>query len=226
MSFTYEEKRSSSPYVDIVWHTEDQTDGVYIASADASWDMIFIQSKDGKRRVLLSGPCSKTTDVPYLAGNKNFGMRFKPGIIFKDLPVTDMVNVTQPLPMPTEDTFLLQGVTWIVPTYETIDQFLAELADHGILSIDPVVRDVLEGRTVNMSVRSIQRHFAETIGLSPRQVKQIECARTAVGLLLQGRPLADVSYELGYADLPHMIRMLKRFTGFTPMGNKRRGEHV
>jgi len=134
--------------------------------------------------------------------------------------------VTQPLPMPTEDTFLLQGVTWIVPTYETIDQFLAELADHGILSIDPVVRDVLEGRAVNMSVRSIQRHFAETIGLSPRQVKQIECARTAVGLLLQGRPLADVSYELGYADLPHMIRMLKRFTGFTPMGNKRRGEHV
>jgi AraC-like DNA-binding protein len=226
MSFTYEEKRSSSPYVDIIWQTEDQTDGIYIASADASWDMIFIQPMQGKRRVLLSGPCSKTTQVPYLAGNKNFGMRFKPGVIFKDLPVTDMVNVTQPLSMPTEDTFLLQGITWTVPTYETVDPFLEELAEHGILSIDPVIRDVLECRAVNMSARSIQRHFAKTIGLSPRQVKQIECARKAVGLLLQGRPLADVSYELGYADLPHMIRMLKRFTGFTPMENKRRGEHV
>ena len=110
MGFTYEEKRSSSPYVDIVWHTEDQTDGVYIASADASWDMIFIQPREGKRRVLLSGPCWKTTLVPYSAGNKNFGMRFNPGVIFIDLPVTDMVNVTQPLPMPTEDTFLLQGI--------------------------------------------------------------------------------------------------------------------
>ena len=226
MSFTYEEKRSSSPHVDVVWRTEDQTDGVYVASADASWDMIFIRRKEGKLSVLLSGPCAITTLVPYSAGNKNFGLRFKPGVIFKGIPVTDMVNVTQPLPMPTEDTFLLQGITWNVPTYESIDEFLAKLVEYDLLSMDPVVRDVLEGRAVNMSTRSIQRHFAEAIGLSPRQVKQIECARKAVGLLLEGRPLAEVSYELGYADLPHMIRMLKRFTGFTPMGNKRRGERV
>jgi AraC-like DNA-binding protein len=62
--------------------------------------------------------------------------------------------------------------------------------------------------------------------VSPRQVKQIESARKAVELLLQGLPLPEVAYELGYADLPHMIRMLKRFTGFTPMGNKRGGERV
>jgi AraC-like DNA-binding protein len=77
-----------------------------------------------------------------------------------------------------------------------------------------------------MSARSIQRHFAMTIGLSPRKVRQITSARKAVGLLLQGIPLAEVAYELGYADLSHMIRMLKRFTGFTPMGNKLRGERV
>ncbi len=226
MSFIYEEKRSSSPYVDVVWRTEDQTDGVYIASADASWDMIFIQTKEGKRRVLLSGPCSKTTPVPYSAGNKNFGMRFKPGVIFTGLPVTGMVNVTKALPVRNKDTFMLKGITWKVPAYENIDEFLANLVEHGLLRMDPVVRDVLEGRAVNISTRSIQRHFAKTIGMSPRQVKQIESARKAVGLLLQGRPLVDVSYELGYADLPHMIRMLKRYTGFTPMGNKRRGEHI
>ena len=226
MGFTYEEKRSSSPYVDVVWRTEDQTDGVYVASADASWDMIFIQRKQGKPSVLLSGPCSRTTLVPYSAGNKNFGMRFKPGVIFTDIPVKVMVNVTQALSMPTEDTFLLQGITWKVPTYENIDEFLAKLVENGLLRIDPVVIAVLEGKAVNMSVRSIQRHFAKTIGLSPRQVKQIESARKAVELLLLGRQLAEVSYELGYADLPHMIRMLKRFTGFTPMGNKRRGERI
>jgi AraC-like DNA-binding protein len=226
MAFTYEEKLSESPLVDFIWRTEDQTDGVYVASADASWDMIFIQRKEGKPSVLLSGPCSQTTLVPYSAGNKNFGMRFKPGVIFTDIPVSDMVNVTQALPMPTEDTFILQGITWKLPTYENVDEFVSKLVEHNLLNIDPVVRDVLEGKAVNMSARSIQRHFAITVGLPPRQVKQIESARKAVGLLLQGRPLAEVSYELGYADLPHMIRMLKRFTGFTPMGNKRRGEHV
>jgi hypothetical protein len=226
MSFTYEEKRPSSLYVDVVWRTEDQTDGVYVASADASWDMIFIQRKEGNPSVLLSGPCSQTTLVPYSAGNKNFGMRFKPGVIFTDIPVIDMLNVTQPLPMPTDDTFLLQGRTWKLPTYEHVEEFVDGLVEQGLISIDPVVRDVMEGKPVNMTARSIQRHFAMAIGMPPRQVRQIESARKAVELLLQGRQLPEVAYELGYADLPHMIRMLKRFTGFTPMGNKIRGEHV
>jgi hypothetical protein len=226
MAFTYEEKLSSSPYVDVVWRTEDQTDGVYVASADACWDMVFIKSHEGKSTVLLSGPSSKTTLVPYSAGNKNFGIRFKPGVIFTNIPVTDMLDVTKALLRPTEDTFELQDITWKLPTYENIDDFLAKLGEGGMLSMDPVVRDVLENKDVKMSVRSIQRHFAMTIGMSPRQVKQITSARRAVDLLIQGRPLAEVSYELGYADLPHMIRMLKRFTGFTPMGNKRRGERV
>ena len=226
MSFAYEEKQSSSPFVDDVWHTKDQTDGVYVASADACWDMVFIRNKEGNPKVLLSGPSSKTTLVPYSAGNKNFGIRFKTGVIFTNIRVTDMINVTKPLPMPTEDTFILQNITWKLPTYENIDEFLARLAEDGLLSIDPVVGDILEGKAVNMSVRSIQRHFALTIGMSPRQVKQITSARKAVDLLLQGKSLVEVSYELGYADLPHMIRMLKRFTGFTPMGNKVRGERV
>ena len=226
MSFTYEEKRSSSPYVDVVWHTEDQTDGVYVASADACWDMIFIKNKEGKSKVLLSGPCFKTTLVPYSAGNKNFGIQFKPGVIFTDIPVAEMINVTKPLPMPTADTFVLQGFTWKLPTYERIDEFLVSMAENGLLGIDPVIPDVLENKTVKISVRSVQRHFAMTIGMSPRRVRQIMSARKAVNLLLQGIPLAEVSYDLGYADLPHMIRMLKRFTGFTPMGNKLRGERV
>lgn len=226
MSFTYEEKLSSSPHVDVVWRTEDLTDGLYIASADACWDMIFIKSKEGKTKVLLSGPCSKITHVPYSAGNKNFGVRFKPGVIFTNIPAPDMINVTKALPMPTEDTFVLQGITWKLPTYESIDEFIAGLVECGLLSHDPIVRDVLENKTVNMSTRSIQRHFAMTIGLSPRRVKQITSARKAVELLLRGMSLAEVAYELDYADLPHMVRMLKRFTGYTPMGNKHRGESV
>jgi AraC-like DNA-binding protein len=226
MSFTYEEKQSSSPYVDVVWRTEDQTDGVYIASADACWDMVFIKSYEGKRNVLLSGPSSNVTFVPYSAGNKNFGIRFKLGTIFTNIPVTGMVNITKALPMPTEDTFVLQGFTWKLPTYEKIDEFLARLMEDGLLSMDPVVRDILEHKAVNMSVRSIQRHFAMTIGFSPRRVKQIVSARRAVALLLHGLPPAEVSYQLGYADLPHMIRMLKRFTGYTPIENKHRGEQV
>jgi AraC-like DNA-binding protein len=226
MSFTYEEKRSSSPYVEVVWHTQDQTDGVYTASADACWDMIFITPKDGKPKALLSGPCSKITLVPYTAGNENFGIQFRLGTIFKSISVAEMLNVTKTLPAPSDDTFILNGITWRLPTYENVDEFITQLTEQGMLCADPIIKDVLDGKAVNLSARSIQRHFAMTVGLSPRTVKQIICARKAVGLLLQGMPPVEVAYALDYADLPHMIRMLKRFTGFTPMGNKRRGERV
>jgi hypothetical protein len=188
--------------------------------------LIFIKNKQGKSKVLLSGPCFQTTQVPYVAGNKNFGIQFKAGAILTGISVADMVNVTQALPMPTADTFSLQGTTWHLPTYDSVDEFLGELAEAGLLGIDPVIRDVLENKAVKMSARSVQRHFAKTVGMPPRQVRQIESARRAVELLLQGKPLPEVAYQMGYADLPHMIRMLKRFTGFTPKGNQIRGERV
>src|SRR5688572_28337272 len=100
MTFAYQAKRSASPFVEVVWRTEDQTDGVYVASADACWDMIFIRNREGNTKVSLCGPCFKTTVVPYSAGNKNFGVQFKPGVILTGIPVAGMINVTEVLPMP------------------------------------------------------------------------------------------------------------------------------
>jgi len=227
MSFIYEEKPSASPYVDVVWRTVDQSDGIYIASADGCWDMIFIGvANRGKTQVLLSGPSSKTTRVPYSAGNKNIGIRFKPETFFTDIPVNTMVNVTQALPMPTENTFTLRGIIWNLPTYQRIDEFITQLVERGLLSSDPIVKAVLEHQAVNMTERSIQRHFIQTTGLTPHRVQQIIRARKAVELLQRGLPIAEVAHELDYADQAHMTRMLKRYTGFTPMRNKQRGEPV
>jgi hypothetical protein len=49
MSFDYEEKPSTSRFVDVFWRTHDTSDGTYLAAADACWDMIFIRSADGIR---------------------------------------------------------------------------------------------------------------------------------------------------------------------------------
>ena len=42
--------------------------------------MIFIRSADATR-VLLSGPSSQITPVPYQAGNRNVGIRFHRGLV-------------------------------------------------------------------------------------------------------------------------------------------------
>jgi hypothetical protein len=226
MGFTYEEKPARSPLVDFVWHTEDLTDGVYVASADARWDMIFTRLPDHSTRVWLCGPSFKTAQVAYSPGNKHIGICYKPWAIFTDIPITTMLNVTETLPMPSEDTFVMQGVTWKFPTYESIDEFVAEQEKRGLLLADPIIQGVLENQPVDMSLRSIQRHFIKTIGMSPRRVRQINAARKAVMLLQQGHTLSEVAYALDYADLPHMTRMLRRFTGYTSHGNKYRGETV
>ena len=226
MGFIYEAKMSQSPLVDFIWRTEDLTDGVYVASADARWDMIFTRSPEGKTRVLLCGPSFKAAQVPYFPGNKHIGICYKPWAIFTEIHITTMLNLTIALPMPSDDTFVMQDITWKMPTYENVDQFVAEQEKRGLLKADPIIRDVLENKPVDMSLRSVQRHFVKTLGMSPRRVRQINSARKAVKLLQQGKTLSEVAYDLGYADLPHMTRMLRRFTGYTSNGNKYRGESV
>jgi hypothetical protein len=150
----------------------------------ARWDMIFTKVLMKRGFVM---PSFKTARVPYSPGNKHVGICYKPWAIFTDIPITTMLNVTKSLPMPTEDIFEMQGVTWKFPTYENIDEFVAEQEKRGLLRADPIIRDVLEDKPVDMSLRSVQRHFVKTIGMSPRRVRQIDSARKAVKLLQQGK---------------------------------------
>jgi AraC-like DNA-binding protein len=74
----------------------------------------------------------------------------------------------------------------------------------------------------------VQRHFVHALGLSPKQLAQIQRAKRAVALLRAGRPVVDVAMDLGYADQPHMTRSLKRFTGRTPgeFSSSHRRDHL
>ena len=148
MAIAYEEKLSQSPLVDFVFQSEDLTDGVYVASADARWDIIFTQCPDGKTRVLLCGPSFKVRQVPYSPGYKHVGICYKPWAMFTGIPNTTMLNEIKMLPMVSLDTFMLQGITWKMPTYENVDQFVAEQEKRGLLKADPMIRDVLENRPV------------------------------------------------------------------------------
>lgn len=224
MSFTYEEKRPASSFVDVMWRTVDETDGMYLAAADGCWDMIFTTTVDGKTTVRLSGPSVTPTEVHYKKGNRNFGMRFKPGVFLTHVPTSEVVDMTETLPMTSNNSFLLGGHELELPTYESLDDFVDLLEERGLLSQDPLVRSVLEGAKYGASARSVQRRFGRSIGMTPAYVAQIERAWRAVELLQQGRPITEVVHELGYADQAHLNRNLKRITGFTPRQNARRDE--
>jgi AraC-like DNA-binding protein len=48
------------------------------------------------------------------------------------------------------------------------------------------------------------------------QIRQIDRARRACGLLQAGNSIADVVELVGYSDQPHMTRSLKLLAGRTP----------
>ena len=225
MSFEYEERSSTSRFVDIIWRTHDTSDGTYLAAADACWDMIFIRSMHGNR-VLLSGPSSKITPVPYRAGNRNVGIRFRRGTFLTHVPSSTMVDTTEALSMPASDSFLLADEEWPMPTYETADGFVAELERRRLLSDDPIVMSALRGGEAEGSTRSIQRHISHATGLTSRRIRQIVRARAAAERLQRGESILDVTHDLGYADQAHLTRDLKRLTGYTPGQTKDRDEPI
>ena len=225
MSFLYEEKASASPFVDVVWRTVDTSDGMYLAAADACWDMIFTRTATTPR-VLLSGPSSKPTPVPYRSGNRNVGVRFTHGSYFTHVDPHSMCDRTVALPVDDDSFFELADGLWAMPDYEHIDDLLAAFDDHGLLAHDQLIDAVLSGHRTGLSARSVQRHFTRFMGRSPRQVRQIDRARDAVARLRTGEAIADVAYNLGYADQSHLTRDVKRLTGYTPAESKARDEPV
>lgn len=225
MSFLYEEKASSSRFVDVVWHTVDMTDGTYLAAADACWDLIFTRMPAGSR-VLISGPSSRPTVVPYRAGNRNVGVRFTRGTYFTHVEPRSMCDRTVPLPMPDPEHFELAARTWPMPGYEDIDDLLAAFEDAGLLAHDEVIEAALHGDEPLVSPRTVERHFTRITGRSLRQVRQISRAREAAARLRTGEAIADVAYALGYADQSHLTRDVKRLTGYTPAESQHRDEPV
>jgi methylphosphotriester-DNA--protein-cysteine methyltransferase len=85
-----------------------------------------------------------------------------------------------------------------------------------LLVREPIVQAALQDQLKDLSLRTAQRHFLRTTGLTHSTVRQIERARYATTILQQGLPILDVVFEAGYFDQPHLTRSLKHYIGQTP----------
>jgi AraC-like DNA-binding protein len=71
---------------------------------------------------------------------------------------------------------------------------------------------------LRMTERSLQRLFAEHVGVSPKVYSRICQFQPAFRQLSTGdfSRLSDIAYDNGYADQSHLIRTFREFTGCTP----------
>jgi AraC-like DNA-binding protein len=206
---------SDSPYVETIWRSRSARAGEFISVAAAHWEMV-ITELDGNIQLTVRGPETQSTPAHCPPDGEWLGVVFKLGAYMPQLPTVKLVNHEINLPVAGDRSFWLHGAAWEFPTYENVDTFLDRLEREGLLVYEPVVTAALHNQPTDLSLRSLQRRFLHTTGLTQGQVSQIERARLAVALLQQGVAILDVVELAGYADQPHLTRSLKRFAGQTP----------
>ena len=138
------------------------------------------------------------------------------GTFLPYLPARTLVNGELTLPLATSKTVWLSGSTFQFPTYENADTFVDWLVREGLLVCEPVVGAALQGQLKDLSLRSVQRRFVQSTGVTHATIRQIERARYATLLLKQDVSIIETIHEAGYFDQAHLIRSIKYFIGQTP----------
>jgi hypothetical protein len=210
-----EDRPSDSPYVERVWRAHSEGGGSFLSVAECRSELVVTRHQ-GRVTVTVRGPETRVTRLSYPPDAQWRGIRLKPGAFLPSLPARDLVDGDVTLPNAMNASFWLEGSAWQVPDYENADTFVAWLVSAGQLVIDPAVPAALRGELTDASLRTVQRRFLHATGVTRGAARQIERARYATLLLKRGDSIADVTYEAGYFDQPHLTRSLKRLIGQTP----------
>jgi AraC-like DNA-binding protein len=206
---------SDSPLVETIWRSHSSQAGPFLSIASSHWEMIVSQH-EGRIYVSVRGPETQPTVAYCPPDGEWLGIQFKHGVFMPHLPVIDLVDGDVELPQASSRSFWLHGSTWELPTFDTVDTFVARLVKEELLVRDPVVESALQAHAIDLSPRSVQRRFLRATGLTHGAVSQIQRAHFAVALLRQGVSILDTVEQAGYADQPHLTRSLKRLIGQTP----------
>jgi AraC-like DNA-binding protein len=211
-----EQRTSDSPFVEQIWRSHSEDAHPFLSIAVSRLELV-VTKLQGETTVTVRGPETKATPVGDSPANGEwFGIILKPGAFLPHLAVRSLVDGSVNLPANSSTTFWLDGSTWEIPTYENADIFVDRLVREGLLVRDPIVEVALLGHLNGLTSRAVRYRFLQSLGITQSAVRQIERARYATILLLQGVSIPDTILQAGYYDQPHLTRSLTRYIGQTP----------
>ncbi|MDQ6661451.1 MAG: AraC family transcriptional regulator [Chloroflexota bacterium] len=211
-----DERLSDSPFVERVWRAHSEGTDPLLSLAQSCWQIV-VTTYDGKMSLTVRGPETKATPLGDCPTDREwFGILFQLGTFLPHLPARNLVNGDLTLPQASRKTVWLSGSTFQFPTYENADTFVDWLVREGLLVCEPVVGAALQGQLKDLSLRSVQRRFVHSTGVTRSTICQIERARYATLLLKQGVSIRHTILETGYFDQAHLTRSMKCFIGQTP----------
>ena len=212
---SYTERDSTHGYIQAIWHkTADGSN--YWVPADGCWDIIFARQQE-TIRVFIAGPMTKARLTRHSEGTELSGVRFKPSIYMPQLPLSTLRDNTIDIHHgSTRSPMWFEGVQYEIPNDKTAELFVDKLCKNVLLARDVLIDEVLDDQAINLSSRSVQRHFRQTTGLTRSFIKQTRRVQLAEQLLKNNEPAIKVATQAGYADQAHMTRSFKLLLGHTP----------
>lgn len=214
MGLEIEDRPSASPFVERVWRSRSFAVDRMMSVANPYLELVF-WGGPGRIQVALQGPETRAGLAPVPADTWFFGITFSLGTALHHLPTRLLLDGGLELPEVSGRRFELAGSRWFRPGFGNAEGFVARLVREGVLGRDPVVAAAVDDHRSDVSLRTVQRRFLATTGLTPTAVRQILRARQAAMLIMEGVPPVEVVHTLGYFDQPHLTRSLARYVGRT-----------
>lgn len=215
MSFVVQMRESDSPYVETVMYGHTAENGSSMRPATCHWHMVLLKLQ-GMTRLLVVGPLTSAGVISFDEGAELLWIQFRLGAFMPHLPMRDCLDAETMLPSATRRSFWLKGAAWEFPTPETVEPFIARLAQQELLVRDPLIDAVLQAQPQQVAPRTVRHRFLQATGVTQSHIRQVERAQQAATLLQQGVSILDTVEEAGYFDQPHLTRALKQWIGYTP----------
>ena len=216
MLLAFEDRCSTSPYVERIWRSRSLTAGHFLSMAERNIEFVVTRLPQ-LVAVTLRGPVTQATLMECPPDGEWLGIRFRPGTYFPRLPTSALLNHQDlNLPVLRDEHFWFSGLTWEIPTYDNAEDFVIRLARAVVIARDHIIDAAVAGDDGLMSQRSVQRHFLRATGMTLGNFKQIDRARYAASLLTSGHSILDATFEAGYFDQAHLTRSMKQLIGVTP----------
>jgi Helix-turn-helix domain len=221
----FADRPSDSPFVERVWRCHSERAGRFLSVASSHWEMVVTRHR-GAINLTVRGPETRATAIDCPADGEWFGIRFKLGTFMPQLPVANLLDGQDVVLPGTRRSFQLNGSAWEFPDFENAETFVTRLVKDSVIARDAAVEAALRGEPQALSLRSAQRHFLQATGMTHGTFRQIERARYATNLLMQGVSILDTVHEAGFFDQAHLTRSLKRLIGQTPAKVLRQEEQL
>ena len=216
MLLEFEDRESTSPYVERIWRSRSRQGGSFLSMAEGNIELV-ITKLPGLVAVTLRGPVSRGSLVECPPDGEWLAIRFRLGTFLPGLSTETLIDGHDlQLLVRFGNSFWLSGRFWEIPTYGNAEDLVARLAAAGIIARSHATDAATEGDVDWMSRRSVQRHFRRATGMTFSAYQQIQRARHATALIMDGRTIIDATFDAGYSDQAHLTRSIKQLIGMTP----------